>query len=138
MALSKHFKRSNLAQKILNYMHGLKSAILTIFQNGTGMAVPCKCGPQEFLTGIQKFILFSVPIIPYKDWKVKLERVHFSMFQSGKITVWLHMYKNVISERMSSHHCSTCEGKTCKIQDILDGSLCSVLYLPFQEKVRIK
>ena len=34
MALSKHFKRSNLAQKILNYMHGLKSAILAIFQKG--------------------------------------------------------------------------------------------------------
>ena len=52
------------------------------------MAVTCQCGPQEFLTGIQKFFLFWMPINPQKDWKVKLERAHFSTVQSGKITVW--------------------------------------------------
>ena len=31
VALLKHFKRSNLSQKILNYMDGLKGAILAIF-----------------------------------------------------------------------------------------------------------
>ena len=40
VALSKHFKRSNLAQKNLNYMHGLKSAILAIFQKGLGWPCP--------------------------------------------------------------------------------------------------
>ena len=28
-----------------------------------------------------------MPITPYKDWKVKLERAHYSKVQSGKITV---------------------------------------------------
>ena len=29
-----------------------------------------------------------MPITPYKDWKAKLERAHFSKVQSGKIPVW--------------------------------------------------
>ena len=43
--------------------------------------------PQESLAGIQKIFLLVVPITPYKDWKVKLARAHFSKVQSGKITV---------------------------------------------------
>ena len=51
------------------------------------MAVPWQCGPQESLAGIQKFFLFWVPINPQKNLKAKLERVHFSRVQSGKISV---------------------------------------------------
>jgi hypothetical protein len=39
VALSKHFKKRNLAQKILNYMDGIKSANLAIFQKG--LQWPC-------------------------------------------------------------------------------------------------
>ena len=35
---------------------------------------------QECLTP-SEFFLFWVPINPYKDWKVKLERAHFSKVQ---------------------------------------------------------
>ena len=65
-------------------MQGLKSGI---FSEQAGMAVPCQCNPQESLAGIQKLFLFWVPINPQKDWKVKLERAHFSKVESGKITV---------------------------------------------------
>ena len=36
-----------------------------------------------------------MPITPYKDWKVKLKRTHFSKVQSGKIT--LCIFNNVFS-----------------------------------------
>jgi hypothetical protein len=50
------------SKKISNFMQGLKSAILAIFQNGPGMTVPCQCGHQESLTGIKKIFLFWVPM----------------------------------------------------------------------------
>ena len=62
-------------------MQGLKSAILAIFQNGLGWLCPFSAAPKNPLP------LFWVPITPYKDWKVKLERAYFSKVQSGKITV---------------------------------------------------
>ena len=55
------------------------------FSEWAGMAVPCQYGPQESLTGIQKIFLFWVLITPYKDWKVKLERAHFSKVRSGSL-----------------------------------------------------
>ena len=70
-------------------MQGLKIAILAILQNGLGWLCFVSAALQESLKEIQKFFLFWVPITPYKDWKVKLERAHFSKVQSGKITVWL-------------------------------------------------
>jgi hypothetical protein len=40
VALSKHFKRSNLLRIFLNYMHGLKRATLAIFQRGLEWLCP--------------------------------------------------------------------------------------------------
>ena len=40
VALSKHFKRSNLAQKIFELHAWIKSAILAIFQAGLGWPCP--------------------------------------------------------------------------------------------------
>jgi hypothetical protein len=40
VAFSKHFKKSNLPQNFLNYMQGLKSAILAIFKKGLGWPCP--------------------------------------------------------------------------------------------------
>ena len=70
-------------------MQGLKRKYLFgNFTEWAGMAVPCLCGPQESLAGIQKIFLFWVPINHQKDWKAKLERDHFLKVQYGKITVW--------------------------------------------------
>ena len=44
VALSKHTSKEVIwPKKFLNYMHGLKSAILAIFQKGLGW--PCPVGP---------------------------------------------------------------------------------------------
>jgi len=63
-------------------MQGLKSAILAIFQTGSGW--PC---PQESLAGFQKLFLLWVPMNSQQCWKAKLERAHSFRAQSGKITV---------------------------------------------------
>ena len=53
------FIRDYLAQKMLNYMKGLKSAILSIFQTEPGWPCPVSIyGPQESLAGFQKLIFF--------------------------------------------------------------------------------
>ena len=85
MALSQQFKLK------LKFHAGVKKCHFGNFSERAGMAVPCQCGPQEFLTGIQKFFLFWVPINPQKDWKVKLESAHFSRVQSGKTTVCVYL-----------------------------------------------
>ena len=56
-------------------------------------------GPQESLTGIQKSFLFWVLATPCKDWIVKLERVHFSKVQSGKITLCIISHKSKIERK---------------------------------------
>ena len=61
VSLTKRFKRSNLAQKILNYKHGLKIAIMAIFQKGLEWPCPVstlKCGPQKRIIALEKLFLF--------------------------------------------------------------------------------
>ena len=89
MALSQHFKRSNLAQKKFNFHAWVKKCHFGNFSERGGMAVPCQCSPQESLTGVEKFFLLWRRMNSYKQWKAKLERAHFLNFQSGKITVCL-------------------------------------------------
>ena len=61
-------------------MHGLKSAILTIFQKKKAeMAVPCQYGPQKVIIAFEKYFLFWVPINTQKDWKAKLESAYYFM-----------------------------------------------------------
>jgi hypothetical protein len=57
MALSKHFIRSNLAQKNLNYMHKLISAILAIFQRGLAVSAALK---NKCIIAFERFFLFWV------------------------------------------------------------------------------
>ena len=79
-----------MVQKNLEFHAGVKKCHFDNFSEWAGMAVPCQYrqyGPQESLPGTQKFFLLCMRITPYKDWKVKLERVHIYKIQSGKITV---------------------------------------------------
>ena len=75
MAFSKHFHA------------GVKKCHFGIFLEWAGMALPCQCGHQESLIGIQKIFLFCVPMTPQKHWKAKLERPHFFKVRSDEITV---------------------------------------------------
>ena len=72
-----------------DFMQGLKSAILAIFQNGLGwlcsVSATLKNPSQEF----KNSFCFGCRLIPRKTGKAKLERAHFSKVQSGKITVCL-------------------------------------------------
>ena len=70
-----------------NFMQGLKSAILAIFWNGLGWLCPVSAALKNPSQEFKFFVLFCVLINLQKDWKIKLERAHFSKVQSGKITV---------------------------------------------------
>ena len=86
MALSKHFKRSNLAQKIFELHAWVKKCHFGNFSERAGMAVPCQCGPQKCIIAFEKFFLFWVPMNIQKDWKAKLESAYSFMLKYSKIT----------------------------------------------------
>ena len=66
---------------------GVKKCHFGNFSDRAGMAVQCQCGPQESLTGFQKFFLHWVPMNSQQCQKAKLERPHFLKVRSGKIIV---------------------------------------------------
>jgi hypothetical protein len=57
------------------------------FSEWAGMAMPCKVGPQESPTGIEKLFLSWVLVNIKKDWKAKLESAYSFMLKYYKITV---------------------------------------------------
>ena len=57
------------------------------------------------------FVLFRVPLNPWQDWKAKLERTYYFMFQSCKITVCSWMTK---VSKVRSYF------KRCIVQSLLD------------------
>jgi hypothetical protein len=61
-------------------MHGLKSAILAIFQKRLGW-------PKNSIRAFEKFFLFWVPMNIQKDWKAKLKSYYYFMFKYSRITV---------------------------------------------------
>ena len=74
-------------------MHGLKSAILAVFQKGLGWLCPVSAALKNPSQQFKNSFYFGCRIIPRKT--VKLERARFSKVQSGKITVCphnLHLY----------------------------------------------
>ena len=89
VALSKHFKRSNLAQKILHAW--VKKCHFGNFSEKAGMAVPCQCGPQKCILAFEKLFLFWVPMNIQKDWKAKLESAYSFMLQNR---LWICSLKN--------------------------------------------
>ena len=64
-----------------NFEKRVKKCHFGNFSEWAGMAVPCLCSSQESLS--QEF----KKSFCWEDWKAKLERVHFSKVQSGKITM---------------------------------------------------
>ena len=66
---------------------GVKKCHFDNFSDRAWMAGHCLFGPQESLTGFQKFFLHWVPMNSYQCWKAELERAHFLKVQSGKTTV---------------------------------------------------
>ena len=70
-------------------MQGLKSAILAICQNGLGWLCPVGAAIKNPLQESKNSFCFGCRLIPRKtgNWKVELERTHFSKVQSGRITV---------------------------------------------------
>ena len=77
-------------------MQGLKIAILAFdsFSDSSGMAVHCKFGPQESLTGFQKLFLHRLPVSSYQcaGRQNQSEPIFFKV-QSGKITVCIVHYQ---------------------------------------------
>jgi hypothetical protein len=51
-------------KKKSNFMQGLKSAILAIFQNGLERLCPVSAAPKNSSQEFKKFFLFWVPINP--------------------------------------------------------------------------
>ena len=84
VALSKHIKRSNLIQNcFFDYMHGLKSAILTFSRKGwDGCALLVR--PSKMHHGIWKirFVLSAD-----EGWKAKFESAHSFLLKYSKMTV---------------------------------------------------
>ena len=74
------------------------------FSDRAGMAWHCQCGPQESLTGFQKFFLLLVPMISQHCWKAKLKSAHFLKVQSGKTTVCCG-HKRLRRQRTPKAHC---------------------------------
>ena len=79
--------------KKMNFMQGLKSAILAIFQSGLGWLCPVSPVLNNPSQELKKYFWFGclLSINPYKVWNAKLERPHFLKVQSGKITVWVDL-----------------------------------------------
>ena len=95
MALSKHFKRINLPQKIFELHAWVKKCHFDNFSERADaeMAVPCQCGPQKCIIAFEKFLLFWVPINIKKDWMAKLESDYSFILKHSKITVWQDNFK---------------------------------------------
>ena len=81
-----HFHTSSkevCLKKNSNYMQGLKSAILAIFQTGPGWPCPISTALKNPLLDFKKYFCFGFLWIPRK-----IERPHFFKILPGKITVW--------------------------------------------------
>jgi len=68
-------------------MHGLKSAILAIFQKGLGWLCPVRAALKKRIIAFEKLSLFWVPMNTQKDWKAKLESAYSYMLKYSKIPV---------------------------------------------------
>ena len=85
MALSQHFKWSHLSPPKFNYMKGLKSVILAIFQTGPGWPCHVSMAFNNPLQDLKKY--FWVPMNSEQCRQAKLEQVHFSTIQYCKVKV---------------------------------------------------
>ena len=83
MALSKYFKWSHLSPKESNYMQGLISAILAIFQKGTGWSCPVSAALKNPSQDFKNSLCFW--FLAMLEGKIRVTL--FFKAQSGKITV---------------------------------------------------
>ena len=81
------FQMKSFGSKNFKLHAGVKKCHFGNFSDRARMVVLCQYGPQEFLTGFQKFLLLWVPKNSQQYWKAKLERTYSFRVQSGKITV---------------------------------------------------
>ena len=101
VALSKHFKRSNLAQNVFEFHAWVKKCHFGNFSERAGMAMPCQFGPQKLIIAFEKFFLFWMPMNIQKDWKTKLESAYSFMLKFSKITVWIQTRRSLVNNHSS-------------------------------------